>query len=41
MHAMASVLGFARRGWQIVTPPAVEKADGALKFGILGAANIA
>jgi hypothetical protein len=38
---MSSVVGFLRRGWLIVSPPVAKKDDRALKFGILGAANIA
>ncbi|KAK5999085.1 D-xylose 1-dehydrogenase (NADP(+)) 2 [Cladobotryum mycophilum] len=38
---MASVIGFLRRNWLIFNPPALKKQDSALKFGILGAANIA
>jgi hypothetical protein len=38
---MASVFGFVHRNWQLLNPPVVPKTDDALKFGILGAANIA
>ncbi|KAL1864516.1 hypothetical protein VTK73DRAFT_5819 [Phialemonium thermophilum] len=40
---MASVFGFLRRNWQILSSwrAAVPKDEDALKFGILGAANIA
>lgn len=38
---MAAFLGGLRRNWTIVNPPVAAKQDGALKFGILGAANIA
>ncbi|KAK4219897.1 hypothetical protein QBC37DRAFT_73367 [Rhypophila decipiens] len=39
---MAGVFGFAQRFWQIVSPPTgPPKNPDALKFGILGAANIA
>ncbi|ROV93661.1 hypothetical protein VPNG_08858 [Cytospora leucostoma] len=38
---MATLLGEIHRHWQEIDPPAVTKQDDALKFGILGAANIA
>lgn len=38
---MASVIGMLRRNWQSTNPPTVPKSNDALKFGILGAANIA
>ncbi|KAK3899890.1 hypothetical protein C8A05DRAFT_17748 [Staphylotrichum tortipilum] len=38
---MASVVGFVRRVRQVASPPSPPKAPDALKFGILGAANIA
>ncbi|KAI3397093.1 hypothetical protein diail_11236 [Diaporthe ilicicola] len=38
---MASFLGALRRNWLIFRPPVAPKQDDALKFGILGAANIA
>jgi hypothetical protein len=38
---MASLIGFVRRNYQALYPPVATKADNALKFGILGAANIA
>ncbi|KAK3381514.1 hypothetical protein B0H63DRAFT_475921 [Podospora didyma] len=39
---MASVFGFVHRAWQIIRPPLQPaKAPDALKFGILGAANVA
>ncbi|KAM7207524.1 hypothetical protein V8F20_002210 [Naviculisporaceae sp. PSN 640] len=39
---MAGFFGFAHRTWQIILPPSVpSKNPDALKFGILGAANIA
>ncbi|KAK2598623.1 hypothetical protein N8I77_012019 [Diaporthe amygdali] len=38
---MASFLGALRRNWLIFRPPVAAKQDDALKFGILGAANIA
>ncbi|KIY69651.1 NAD(P)-binding protein [Cylindrobasidium torrendii FP15055 ss-10] len=37
---MASILGFVRRVSKIASPPSVPKNEGALKFGILGAAAI-
>ncbi|KAI5864455.1 NAD(P)-binding protein [Durotheca rogersii] len=38
---MSSVLGFARRSWYILNPPAAAKSSSPLQFGILGAADIA
>ncbi|KAI7773883.1 hypothetical protein LA080_009678 [Diaporthe eres] len=38
---MASFLGALRRNWLIFRPPVAPKQDDAIKFGILGAANIA
>lgn len=38
---MASLLGALRRNWTMYNQPLVPKKDDALKFGILGAANIA
>lgn len=38
---MASLLGFVARNWQMSSPSEVPKTPNALKFGILGAANIA
>lgn len=38
---MAALLGGLRRVRTIFNPPAAEKSEDALKFGILGAANIA
>jgi hypothetical protein len=38
---MASVVGFVRRVRQVASPPSPPKSADALKFGILGAANIA
>jgi predicted dehydrogenase len=38
---MASLLGFIHRTYQILFPPTVAKSPTALRFGILGAANIA
>ncbi|KAF2741553.1 NAD(P)-binding protein [Polyplosphaeria fusca] len=38
---MASVFGLFKRNYQLFSPPTVPKTDGALRFGILGAANIA
>ncbi|OTB01012.1 hypothetical protein M426DRAFT_64871 [Hypoxylon sp. CI-4A] len=38
---MASVFGFARRNWQLFNPSQVSKSAEPLRFGILGAANIA
>lgn len=37
---MAAILGLLRRNWQIRNPPEPPKTDNALKFGILGAADI-
>jgi hypothetical protein len=40
-NTMASLLGFARRNWQMSSPPvAPEKTEKPLRFGVLGAANI-
>ncbi|SCO86438.1 related to Oxidoreductase [Fusarium oxysporum] len=38
---MSSVLGFLRRNWQAYCPPEPPKNTNPIKFGILGAANIA
>ncbi|KLO83808.1 Oxidoreductase [Fusarium fujikuroi] len=38
---MSSVSGFLRRNWQAYSPPEPPKNANAIKFGILGAANIA
>ncbi|KAI2632161.1 oxidoreductase domain-containing protein [Hypoxylon sp. NC1633] len=38
---MASLLGLATRNWQIFNPPKVPKSTTPLRFGILGAADIA
>ncbi|KAG4258074.1 hypothetical protein FPRO03_03029 [Fusarium proliferatum] len=38
---MSSVGGFLRRNWQAYSPPEPPKNANAIKFGILGAANIA
>ncbi|KAI0384864.1 NAD(P)-binding protein [Hypomontagnella monticulosa] len=38
---MASLLGLARRNWLIINPPEVPKSTAPLRFGILGAADIA
>ncbi|WYZ35676.1 hypothetical protein EsH8_X_000323 [Colletotrichum jinshuiense] len=38
---MTSIFGFLRRNYLIFNPPVAPKQDGALRFGILGAANIA
>ncbi|KAK1448994.1 hypothetical protein CMEL01_08309 [Colletotrichum melonis] len=38
---MASVFGFLRRNYLIFNPPVAPKQDGAIRFGVLGAANIA
>ncbi|PSN69848.1 NAD(P)-binding protein [Corynespora cassiicola Philippines] len=38
---MASAIGFVKRLYTNVYPPTPAKSDGALRFGILGAANIA
>ena len=38
---MASIVGFFSRARQIANPPCPPKSPGALKFGILGAADIA
>lgn len=38
---MTSLFGFVSRNWQVSSPPEHPKAVNALKFGILGAANIA
>lgn len=38
---MASIIGLLKRNYFIQSPPKVPKAENALKFGILGAANIA
>ncbi|KAK2697043.1 hypothetical protein QWA68_005034, partial [Fusarium oxysporum] len=38
---MSSVLGFLRRNWQAYSPPEPPKNTNPIKFGILGAANIA
>lgn len=38
--AMAAFIGGLRRAWLIVSPPTPAKHEDALKFGILGAANI-
>lgn len=38
---MATILGALRRNWLIFRPPVAPKQDDAIKFGILGAANIA
>ncbi|PNP79382.1 hypothetical protein FNYG_07217 [Fusarium nygamai] len=38
---MSSIVGFLRRNWQASSPPEPPKTTGAIKFGILGAANIA
>ncbi|KAF5698724.1 oxidoreductase [Fusarium mundagurra] len=38
---MSSVVGFLRRNWQAYSPPEPPKNANAIKFGILGAANIA
>ncbi|KAF5621984.1 oxidoreductase [Fusarium sp. NRRL 52700] len=38
---MSSIVGFLRRNWQAYSPPEPPKNTNAIKFGILGAANIA
>lgn len=38
---MASLIGALRRNWVMFRPPVAPKQDDAIKFGILGAANIA
>ncbi|KAL7624145.1 hypothetical protein AAE478_005702 [Parahypoxylon ruwenzoriense] len=38
---MASLYGLARRNWLILNPPEVPKSTSPLRFGILGAADIA
>ncbi|KAF5969364.1 hypothetical protein FBULB1_10276 [Fusarium bulbicola] len=38
---MSSVVGFLRRNWQAYHPPEPTKNTNSIKFGILGAANIA
>ncbi|KAF0321529.1 D-xylose 1-dehydrogenase (NADP(+)) 2 [Colletotrichum sp. SAR11_59] len=38
---MASIWGLLRRNYYIFNPPVAPRQDGALRFGILGAANIA
>ncbi|KAK1974516.1 hypothetical protein LZ30DRAFT_754661 [Colletotrichum cereale] len=38
---MSSVWGFLQRNYYIFNPPVAPKQDGAVRFGILGAANIA
>lgn len=38
---MASLIGALRRNWLMFRPPVTPKQDDAIKFGILGAANIA
>ncbi|KAF5581833.1 oxidoreductase [Fusarium pseudocircinatum] len=38
---MSSIVGFLRRNWQAHSPPEPTKNTNAIKFGILGAANIA
>ncbi|KAF5590048.1 oxidoreductase domain-containing protein [Fusarium pseudoanthophilum] len=38
---MSSIVGFLRRNWQASSPPEPRKNTNAIKFGILGAANIA
>ncbi|KAI7762408.1 hypothetical protein LZL87_006803 [Fusarium oxysporum] len=38
---MSSVVGFLRRNWQAYSPPEAPKNINPIKFGILGAANIA
>jgi hypothetical protein len=38
---MASLFSFIARNWQIYSPTELPKSRDALKFGILGAANIA
>ncbi|KAF5688696.1 hypothetical protein FDENT_4781 [Fusarium denticulatum] len=38
---MSSIVGFLRRNWQAASPPEPPKNTNAIKFGILGAANIA
>ncbi|KAF7538275.1 hypothetical protein G7054_g3050 [Neopestalotiopsis clavispora] len=38
---MASLIGLLCRNWQLANPPTVKKHDKPLKFGILGAADIA
>lgn len=36
-----AIFGLARRNWLAFNPPQVPKRDAPLKFGILGAADIA
>lgn len=38
---MATILGALRRNYLMFRPPVAPKQDDAIKFGILGAANIA
>ncbi|KAF4958458.1 hypothetical protein FGADI_2380 [Fusarium gaditjirri] len=38
---MSSIIGFLRRNWQAYSPPEPPKNTNPIKFGILGAANIA
>ncbi|KAF4336864.1 hypothetical protein FBEOM_9244 [Fusarium beomiforme] len=38
---MSSVIGFLSRNWRIYSPPEPPKSTNAIKFGILGAANVA
>ncbi|ETS80999.1 hypothetical protein PFICI_06001 [Pestalotiopsis fici W106-1] len=38
---MASLVGLLHRNWQLANPPIVRKNDNPLRFGILGAADIA
>lgn len=36
-----NIIGAFRRNWRQLNPPVTSKEEDALKFGILGAANIA